>query len=167
MARQTIGFHSTAFLLLLPVLAGCESSLDQIKVRGATALGCKAEQVTAETLPDSNYIVRGCGKSVGYACKDTPEGYISCRESTGIDASAAAQALRGVTVSKGDPPAGCSDLGPIQVGERMTPRPSNYEELYAEFKLRVLQLGGNFGRFDAQDRSTLRGVAFRCPPQPK
>jgi hypothetical protein len=168
MARQKTNVHSTVIALLLPVLAGCSSSLDQIKARGATALGCKVEQVTAETLPDSNYIVRGCGKSVGYACKDNPDGTVGCHEANANDVWAQAKELREIRILKGDLPAGCTDLGPIQVGETGPLRvPVDYDVLYAEFKGHVLKLGGNFGRLDAQDSSMLRGVAFRCPPVAK
>jgi len=142
---------------LIPALIGCQSSLDQIRVRGAKALACGFDQVTAEKPNESSYVVSGCGRSVSYVCKDHPEGYVSCREGNEPTPLTEAQLL-GITVGKSDPPAGCTDLGP-QVFQHGT-----YETLYRKFKERIALLGGNYGRLDLIVNNKLQGVAFRCPP---
>jgi hypothetical protein len=85
-----------------------------------------------------------------------------CAESE-AEQRANAEKAATVRVSKADPPAECSEIGPV---EQKALRP-NYERIYEAFKLRVADRGGNYARLDsigyAGDFTAVRGLAYRCP----
>ena len=147
-------------LLITLVLAGCASSLDQMRRVGADLFGCPVEDVTARELRPQEYQVEGCGKRAHYSCKLQPDGTILCPKDVAVEPIPGETEIR---VAKDEPPAGCKELGPVEVVDK-----DEYQRLYSSFRERVKKLGGNYGRIDAMGKTDwnqgfLRGVAFRCP----
>ncbi len=73
-----------------------------------------------------------------------------------------------VQLMKGDPPAGCKELGSVTGSSGFTAVGSknNVDKAKADMREKAAKMGANFVRFEAigVNAVTVSGTAYKCPP---